>query len=106
MTEHPVLGAVECARETTPELPVEHVHGLARPQAAAGFEQLDGLESTQTGHLEVEHPEAERIPIGGATLHEEWKNISEELSDWANERHRLHQRRTALLQGTTCLGWN
>jgi hypothetical protein len=87
LSEHPVLRAVEGARETTAELPVEHVHGLAGPQAAVGFEQVDGLGPKQAGHLEVEHPEAKRIPIGGATIHEERENISEELPNRADERH-------------------
>jgi hypothetical protein len=61
------------------------MHRLARPQTAPGFEQLDGLEATQTGHLEVEHAEAKRIPIGGATLHQERENVSKELPDRADE---------------------
>jgi hypothetical protein len=86
-SEHPMLGPVEGTGETTAELPVEHVHGLARPQGAAGFEKVDSLGSKQAGHLEVEHPETKRIPIGGATLHEKRENISEELPDRANERY-------------------
>jgi hypothetical protein len=84
--EHPVLRAVEGARETAVQLTVEHVHGLARPQAAAGFEQVDGLFPKQAGHLDVQHAETKSIPIGGASLREERENISQELPDRANER--------------------
>jgi hypothetical protein len=84
--EHLVLRAVEGAGETTVQLRVEHVHGLARPQAAAGFEQVDGLWSKQAGHLDVQHAETKGIPVGGASLREERENISEELAERANER--------------------
>jgi hypothetical protein len=84
--EHPVLRAVEGAGETTVQLRVEHVHGLARPQAAAGFEQVDGLFSKQAGHLDVQHAETKGIPVVGASLREERENISEELPERANER--------------------
>jgi len=67
------------------QLPVEDVHGLARPQAAAGFKQGDCLWSKQAGNLNVHHADTKGIPAGGATLHEEGENISEELRERANE---------------------
>ncbi|MBW2212315.1 MAG: hypothetical protein JRG67_14985 [Deltaproteobacteria bacterium] len=82
--KHLVLRAVEGAGETAVQLPVEHVHGLARPQAAAGFEQVDGLFSKQAGHLDVQHAETKGIPVRGASLREERVNVSEELAERAN----------------------
>lgn len=53
--------------------------------------------------LEVEHAEAKRISVGGATLHQERENVSKELPNRADERHRLHKWRTNLLDGRGCL---
>jgi hypothetical protein len=99
LSEHLVLRPVERARETAVELRVQHVHGLARAQPPARFEQLDRLVAAQAGHLEVEHPEPKRVAVRGPRLGEERMDVPQELAHGAHDGGRLHERRPRLAGG-------
>ena len=100
LAEHFVLRTIEGARKAALELPVEHVHGLAHPQGAARFEELDRVGPAKACHLQVEHVQTECVAVPLATLHEEREHVSKELTDRTDERDGLHERRAGLLRGT------